>query len=310
MSISNFYDLEASKISADGAKVALFTKHPTALGAFREARLRQYISEHIPARYAVTSGFVTDHDPDRDNIHDRSSKQIDCLVHEPGEYAPLLGALDFAVVVPQAVAAVVEVKSDLTLFKTRLSASEAAAEEKCWTDDKGAYLWAGTLVDALTNVKSAIGVLDAAGVSRDHYFTGVIGYAGSSIGQFTGAMTSGELWQQLEMQTIDDMPCSICIFGGPWFGLSASSWMDHPEENGAGDSDASQSYVIEGVSETAGGSLQMFTAEVDHVLTVARHGRPHVVGGLRSGKGYRGRLTNYAISLPSPRQHESAADEG
>ena len=113
MSVTTFYDLEARKILADGAKVTLFTKHPGALGAFREARLRQYIAEHVSVRYEVTTGFVTDHDPDGNSIVDRSSRQIDCLIQEPAVSAPLLQSTDFTVVVPRAVAAVVEVKSDL-----------------------------------------------------------------------------------------------------------------------------------------------------------------------------------------------------
>jgi hypothetical protein len=298
MAITDFYDLEARKIRADGEKVALFTGHPTALGSFREARLRQYISEHVPARYEVTSGFITSHDPNSENIHDLSSRQIDCLIHEPGEYAPLLKSTDFAVVVPQAVAAVVEVKSELTLYKQRCS----DAEKGCWKDEKGAYKWSGTLVDALENIKSAIGVLDAARVSRDRYFAGVIGYAGKSMGQFVAAMTSGELWEQLNIQTVDQMPCSICIFGGPWFWISGFPWVADPEKEGMGDSDSSGSYVIEGAA-TEGGSLQMFTAVVNHTLTVSRHGQEQVVGGLRSGKGYRGEIKNHPISLPSPRQH-------
>ncbi len=301
MSITTFYDLEARKILADGAKVALFTNHPGALGAFREARLRQYIAEHVSARYEVTSGFVTAHDSSGDSIYDSSSRQIDCLIQEPSVHAPLLQSTDFTVVVPRAVAAVVEVKSDLTLFKKRPKATSSGR----WVDVDGEYEWAGTLVDALNNIKSAIDLLNTEKVPRDHYFAGIIGYAGSCIGQLTSAMISGELWKQLEINDVDQMPSSICIFDGSWFMISALPWIDDPEENGTGDSDSSWAYLIEGMRATEGSSLQMFTAGLDHALTVTRQGTEHVVGGLRSGKGYTGEVKNHRIDLPSPRQHEA-----
>lgn len=57
--IAEFYDLETEKLTADGKKVALFTKHPGTLGAFREARLREYLKEHVPARLTLAHGFVS-----------------------------------------------------------------------------------------------------------------------------------------------------------------------------------------------------------------------------------------------------------
>lgn len=300
MGISTFYDLEARKIAADGEKVALFTKHPGTLGAYRESRLRQYVAEHAPKRFAIASGFVSDHDADGNSIYDRSSLQIDCLVHDQTEYAPLLQAIDFAVVIPRAVAAVVEIKSNLTLFKERAKVPGKSR----WEDKDGEYEWAGTLVDALNNMKSAIGVLEAAGVKRDHYFAGVIGYASTSIGQLANAMSSGELWKQLDIGNIDQLPSSICIVNGAWYLISAFPWVDDPETEGTGDSDSASSYLIQGSRATEGSSLQMFTAELHHTLTVSRQRSEHVVGGLRSGKGYTGKVTNHKIGIPSPRQHE------
>ncbi|WMJ70634.1 DUF6602 domain-containing protein [Stenotrophomonas sp. 24(2023)] len=301
MSITTFYDLEARKILADGEKVALFTNHPGALGAFREARLRQYIAEQVSASYEVTTGFVTAHDPHSGSIYKHSSKQIDCLIHEQNLYAPLLKSTDFTIVVPKAVAAVIEIKSDLTLFKKRSKDNTQGR----WQDSIGEYEWAGTLVDALNNIRSAIDLLDASGVPRDHYFAGIIGYGSTATGQFTAAMTSGELWTQLGISNIDQMPGSICILNESWFMTSAFPWTDEPENDGANDSDANHSFVIKGMRTAEGSSLQMFTAEIVHTLTVVRQGAEHVVGGLRSGEGYLGPVTNHRIDLPSPRQHNA-----
>ncbi|WP_153067311.1 DUF6602 domain-containing protein [Steroidobacter cummioxidans] len=299
MSIPKFYDLEAQKIIADGEKIGLFTKHPTALGAFREARLRQYLAEHTPARFAITSGFITDHDSDRDNIYDISSRQIDCLIHDATGSAPLLQTADFAIIAPEAVVAVVEVKSDLTLYKSRSGKPDALP----WVDKKGPFVWAGTLVDALENIKSAIVVLEGAKIPRDSYFTGVMSYSCSSVAQIVPAMTGGELLKQLDLENIDQMPTDICVFNQSWFGISAYQWLDDPEYQ-PDNADPALSFLLEGARASEGSSLQLFTADFNFAITVARGVKEHRVGGLRSGVGYAGSVTSHKISLPSPRQHQ------
>ena len=78
--IADFYDLETEKLTADGKKVGLFTKHPGTLGAVREARLREYLKEHVPARHTVAQGFVSHRDGLGNEISDSSSRQIVCLI--------------------------------------------------------------------------------------------------------------------------------------------------------------------------------------------------------------------------------------
>ena len=299
-SIGEFYDLEAGKIAADGRKISLFTKHPGTLGTFREARLKQYLSEHVGGALTVSSGFITRNDPASDEIYEMSSPQIDGIIYDGGNAAPLIKTIDFAIVDPASVAAVIEVKSDLTLFKQRNVSSENTST--C-TDDRGEFVWSGTLVAALENVVQSIGVLRASGVPRGNYFAGIISYGGSSIGQFTQAMKCGELLCQLGITDLDDLPNDICLFGGKWFGLSAYKWTDALDEDFEEGADARWSFLLESDAQAAGGALQLFTAELDYTIRVARGGQPHKVGGLRSGKGFRGSVASHQIPIGSPRQH-------
>ena len=299
-SIAEFYELEAEKIIADGKKIALFTKHPGTLGAFREARLQQYLSEHVGGALTVSSGFIAQHDPEGDEIYDVLSRQIDGLIYESGS-APLLKAKDFVVVEPASVAAVIEVKSNLTLSKLRRIPADA---KTTFSDTKGNYIWDGTLVTALINVLQSVRTLHASGVPRGSFFAGIISYSASSIDQFTTAMTSGELPKQLDVSDIDDLPDEICVFQGKWFGFSAYKWTEAPHYDFSDESDPTCSFLLESDGQPLGGSLQLFTANLTHVLFVARGGQSHKVGGLRSGKGFRGTVESHKLSIASPRQHD------
>ncbi|WP_282027627.1 DUF6602 domain-containing protein [Ruegeria faecimaris] len=297
-SIARFYELEAEKISAEGKKVALFTKHPGTLGTYREALLRQYLSEHIGGDLIVSSGFITSHDPESDEIYARSSRQIDALVYDASA-TPLLKSTDFVVVEPSSVAAIIEVKSDLTLSKKRKLAEGTKVRFK---DDKGEFVWQGTLVDALANLFRSIEVLRDSGVSRDKYFAAIIGYEASSINQFEQAMESGELPEQLGVGALDDLPTNICVFGGKSFQISAYQWTPDTDDPSAG-SDPECSFLLESAGSSLGTSLQFFTAELNFVTLVARKEQPHTVGGLRSAMGFQGSVVNHRIPVSSKRQH-------
>lgn len=298
--IAKFYELEARKITADGEKISLFTGHSGTLGTFREARLKQYLRDHIGDAFTISEGFVTRHDPDGEDIYDTSSRQIDALVYDGTLSPPLLRTNDFVVVVPSAVAAVVEVKSDLTLTKRRTSPPPTGFPFK---DAKGGFIWDGTLVGALVNVIRAIEVLEEAGIPRDSYFAGIIGYGGSTLGQFAEAMKSGQLLQQLGVKKLDALPNDICVLEGKWFAFSAYKWTETPEQDHSDGSDPAWAFLLESDAKATGGSLQLFTAELDFAVHVSRGNQPHTMGGLRSGRGFQGVVENHQIPVTSLRQH-------
>lgn len=298
--IAKFYDLEALKITADGEKISLFTGHPGTLGTFREARLKQYLRDHVGDAFTISEGFITRHDPDGEDIYDASSRQIDALIYDGAMSPPLLRTDDFVVVAPSSVAAVVEVKSDLTITKRRKSLPKNGFH---FTDTKGPFVWDGTLVAALENVVRAIEILKESGIPRDSYFAGIIGYDSSALGQFAEAMRGGELLQQLNVTNLDALPNDICVLKGQWFAFSAYKWTETPEEDHSEGSDPTWAFLLESDGKSTGGSLQLFTAELDFGVHVSRGGRPHVTGGLRSGRGFQGVIKNHKIPVTSARQH-------
>jgi len=297
-SVAKFYDLEAEKISADGEKISLFTKHPGTLGSFREARLRQYVTEHVPGRYKVSSGFISLHDPDGDNISDDSSKQIDCLIYDDDLYAPLLRSDDFVIVEPKSVAAVIEVKSDLTLYRS------FGNDLKFHADNGKTYEWAGTLVDALNNILEAHKVLKKGKVGRDKYFASIIAYNSSALGQIQQALIGGELLEQIGIITLDQLPDQICVFQGGWYAFDAFKWAENPWSDPFEDADPDWSFMLDAQHPSNGGSLQLFTAGLDHAVAVSRLNKPYKIGGLRSGRGYVGAVENRPIHISSRRRYE------
>lgn len=299
MSVVRFYQLEAQKILADGEKISLFTKHPGTLGAYREARLREFLGEHIPTRFVVTSGFITDHDREQANQVDRSSLQIDCLVHDHNHFAPLFRTDEFAIVSPAPVVAIVEVKSSLTLSKETLGNDDP---DMFVTPEGRRYQWAGSLVEALTNIKSAIDVMEEASICRGTYFTGIIAYSANSLPQLVSAMTSGQVFEQLGITDLDQLPDCICILDGSAWTFSMCGEAE-PEKHGMGDTDPTYSYAVEFPRTDEGSALQMFTAFFDHAMSVQRMQQDHTIGGMRSGAGYEESTVSHLIPVSSPRQH-------
>lgn len=298
MSVARFYDLETQKIAADGELVSLFTKHPGTLGAFREARLRDYLREHIGTRYELASGFVVDNAEGAETINDRSSRQIDCLVYDRSRQAPLMSADSFVAVLPAHVGGFVEVKSDLRITRKM---SDTQSGDHPFEKDARFYRWSGTLVDALANLKSGIEVMRDAGVPREDYFAGIFAYDGDELIQFEQALVSGELMDQLSITDIDDLPDSICIINRGWWGFSAYQWNDVDPELDR-EYDPEMSYLLQ-IGITAGkgdGSpLQLFTAYLSNSFD-GREGLAHRTGGLRSFVGRKASVKNIQLKLPCP----------
>lgn len=113
--------------------------------------------------------------------------------------------------------------------------------------------------------------------------------------------TSGELLRQLNFLNMDQVPDAICALDGAWFSVSAYTW-DKETESDLHD-DPGWSFLREGERVTEGSSLHHFTARLNFALTTGRNPARHADGGLRSGKGYKGKVTNHKIDLPSLRQH-------
>jgi hypothetical protein len=93
----------AHELASQAERIGKLIEHAPTVGSYREDLLRALIQRHIPRRFHAATGFI-----------DGCPNQLDILIYDQIEYAPLFRLEDLAVVPPEAVRAIVEVKSDLT----------------------------------------------------------------------------------------------------------------------------------------------------------------------------------------------------
>lgn len=115
----NFLTYAAQKGDAFEKRIDLLTrlihgKHEPSLGGYKERLLADALRQSIPKKYEVGTGFVAfpadKNDSGTSSIHE-ISRQLDVIVFDSHEYAPIFRDGDFVVVPPRAVRAIVEVKS-------------------------------------------------------------------------------------------------------------------------------------------------------------------------------------------------------
>jgi len=91
--------------------------HPLSEGYHCEVLLMDYLRKVLPSRYAVDTGFVRGNPTKRSEDKDDkivASPQIDILIHDVHDFSPIFSVENLVVVVPDAVAGVIEVKKSLT----------------------------------------------------------------------------------------------------------------------------------------------------------------------------------------------------
>jgi hypothetical protein len=100
----------ASELTSLSERIRKLIAHTSSVGTYRENILQSLLKKHIPERYHVATGFIYG-----------CQRQIDILIYDRIEYAPLFREGDLVVVPPEAVRAVIEVKTNITA--TQLSSS-------------------------------------------------------------------------------------------------------------------------------------------------------------------------------------------
>ncbi|MFB7881865.1 DUF6602 domain-containing protein [Brevundimonas diminuta] len=83
--------------------IGLLIHHAPTKGAYREELLRTLLQKHVPSRFHAATGFIFG-----------QREQLDIVVYDQVDYAPLFRQGDLVVVPQEAVRAVIEVKSNLT----------------------------------------------------------------------------------------------------------------------------------------------------------------------------------------------------
>ncbi len=128
----------AHELGAQSEHIGRLIGHGPTLGSEREELLRALVERHVPRRFHVATGFI-----------EGSDRQVDILIYDQVDYAPLFRAGNLVVVPIEAVRALIEVKSTLT---------------------------AGELADALSHLDDAMGLR----TQGPPIFRGVFGYQGAT----------------------------------------------------------------------------------------------------------------------------------
>lgn len=128
----------ANEIGTQAEQIGRLIGHGPTVGGQREELLRALLERHVPQRFHVATGFI-----------EGADQQIDILIYDQLEYAPLFRAGNLVVVPFESVRALIEVKSNLT---------------------------SGELIDALRHLGEAIGGRRGG----PPVFRGVFGYEGAT----------------------------------------------------------------------------------------------------------------------------------
>ena len=107
----SFMRVLREQVVAQANLLEALTAHPTLVGTGRERAVIDMLRGQLPRRYEVLSGTVLGQDDE--GSWQKENRQLDVMVVDTFDYPTLLRNGDIAVVLPQAVRVVIEVKSDL-----------------------------------------------------------------------------------------------------------------------------------------------------------------------------------------------------
>lgn len=92
--------------------------HWLSVGNYKESILRSLISNILPRKYEVSTGFILASNRKGEIL---KSRQIDIIIWDSTNYAPIFRDREFVIVPPESCSAVVEVKGKLTAKELRKS---------------------------------------------------------------------------------------------------------------------------------------------------------------------------------------------
>ncbi|MFM5617567.1 DUF6602 domain-containing protein [Aeromonas veronii] len=93
----------ANELSTLSDRVKNIINHGPTVGTYRENILRDLLKKNLPERYHTATGFIFG-----------LEKQIDILIYDRIDYAPIFREGDLVIVPPESVRAAIEVKTNLT----------------------------------------------------------------------------------------------------------------------------------------------------------------------------------------------------
>jgi hypothetical protein len=183
------------------------------LGSFRESILRDLLHKYTPYGTPIKSGFVCSSSKPSESVYEKQSKQIDCLVYDKVNFMPLIETSDMAAVVPNSLYAAIEVKSSLTISKEKPKNTESVSREDYpFGAESNLYRYSGTLVNAFQNIHS-ISFVSQSGISTPA-FRAIFAYEmTTSIENVIDIFNSNELFKQLNVNSLSQLPFCICVPG-------------------------------------------------------------------------------------------------
>lgn len=93
----------AEELRIKSNKISLLVSHGQTVGNYREVLLRDLIKKHLPEKFGIGTGFIQG-----------LANQLDIIIFDAHNYAPLFREGDLIVVTQEAVRAIIEVKTTLT----------------------------------------------------------------------------------------------------------------------------------------------------------------------------------------------------
>ena len=103
----NFAELLVRRLKAQANLLRSLTGHPTLVGTGRESAFRQLLHELVPRRYEILEGTIAG------DAGARARRQVDCMIVDTFEFPTLFRSGSLAVVLRQAVRAVIELKGTI-----------------------------------------------------------------------------------------------------------------------------------------------------------------------------------------------------
>lgn len=99
-----FAELLVQRLKAQASLLRSLTGHPTLVGTGRESAFRQLLHELVPRRYEVLEGTIAG------DAGARARRQVDCMIVDTFDFPTLFRSGNLAVVLRQAVRAIIELK--------------------------------------------------------------------------------------------------------------------------------------------------------------------------------------------------------
>jgi len=102
-----FAELLVQRLKAQASLLRSLTGHPTLVGTGRENAFRQLLHELVPQRYEILEGTIAG------DSGARARRQVDCMIVDTFEFPTLFRSGNLAVVLRQAVRAIIELKGTI-----------------------------------------------------------------------------------------------------------------------------------------------------------------------------------------------------